>query len=322
METSFIQSLASFLGLGLAAGINLYAAVLTIGLASRLGWISGLPPGLELLSHPVVLGAAAVMYLAEFVADKIPGFTPIWDGIHTFIRPLGGALLAYGATAKLDPMVQILAVIAGGSVALGAHATKMGTRLAAHTVPDPVTHSGVSLAEDFSVVGLLLLAYNYPWVALAIALAAIIGIVLALPFLVRILRFFLRTLGGRLLPLDPDTDGELPDWSRAHRGRTLLCFVRSGKNLGNLRRAYLEIHGTSGTQAVGATLRLAGIFGRKELAIQSLGGLQTGLFLDVLSLTAQHPGDVTVYLTKDWSKYYQNGAATAPPGTPASLHTT
>ncbi|MDX2268283.1 MAG: DUF4126 domain-containing protein [Bryobacter sp.] len=298
MDANLLQNIASFLGLGLASGINLYAAVLTVGLAARMGWITGLPQGLEVLSHPVVLGVAGVLYAAEFIADKVPGFTPFWDGIHTFIRPIGGALLAFGATAKLDPMVQVLAVIAGGSVALGAHATKMGTRLAAHAVPDPVTHSAVSLVEDFSVVGLLMLAYHYPWVALALSVAALVGISLALPFLVRILRFFLRTLGGRLFPFDPDTDGEIPDWARPNGGRTLLCFVRSGKNLGNLRRGYLELNGAGGT------LRLAGVWGRKEVGVKGVGAAQRGLFLDVLPLEAERPGDVTIYLTKDWSRYY------------------
>jgi hypothetical protein len=293
----FAQGLASFLGLGLASGINLYAAVLTVGLAQRLGWITGVPAGLEILAHPAVLAAAGVMYIAEFVADKVPGFTPIWDGIHTFIRPVGGALLAFGATAKLDPMVQALAVIAGGSVALGAHATKMGTRLVAHAAPDPVTHSALSVAEDFGVVGLLLLAYNYPWIALPIAITALVGIALAIPYLVRILRFFLRTLTGRLASFhDPDPASEIPAWARPEGVPATLCFIRSGKSLGLLRRAYLARLGSGGV------LRLQGALGRKEIHLRQIGEPTRGLFLDMIELTATDGARLSVYLTKDWSR--------------------
>ncbi len=297
------------LGLGLASGINLYAAVLTVGLATRMGWLSNLPAGLEVLSHPVVLGVAGVMYLAEFVADKIPGFTPIWDGVHTFIRPVGGALLAFGATAKLDPMVQAVAVLVGGSVALGAHATKMGTRLAAHAVPDPVTHSAVSVAEDFSVVGLLLLAYNYPWIALPIAVTAVVGIAIAIPYLVRILRFFLRTLGGRLGSFaDPDVEGEIPEWVRGD-GRTALCFVRSGKSIGKLRAGYLTRGGSASGAA--AILRVDGAFQRKEIEIKKLDEPVRGIFLNMVEMTASDGTRLSVYLTKDWARYWDGAGVAA-----------
>lgn len=294
------------LGLGLASGINLYAAVLTVGIAQRMGWLTQLPAGLEVLSHPIVLGVAGVMYIAEFVADKIPGFTPFWDGLHTFIRPVGGALLAFGATAKLDPMVQAIAVLVGGSVALGAHATKMGTRLAAHAVPDPVTHSAVSVAEDFSVVGLLLLAYNYPWIALPIALTAVVGIAIAIPYLLRILRFLLRTLGGRLGSFaDPDVEGEIPEWATQAGARTTLCFIRSGKSLGKLRPAYLS------RQGAGAVLRLEGAIKRKEIAIKQLDQPMRGLFLNMIEMTASDGTRMSVYLTKDWARYWDAAPAAA-----------
>ncbi len=294
----FAQGLSSLLGLGLASGINLYAAVLTVGFAHRLGWITSVPPGLEILSHPAVLAVAGLMYAAEFVADKVPGFTPIWDGIHTFIRPIGGALLAYGATAKLDPMVQALAILAGGSVALGAHATKMGTRLAAHAVPDPITHSAISMAEDFGVVGLLILAYNYPWVALPIAVTAVVGIALAIPYLYRILRFMLRTLVGRVSNFaEPDVD-EVPEWARQGGGRTVLCFVRGGKSLGRLRAAYLTRLGSGGTLCVPSP------FGRKELGIRRFDEPVRGVFLDYLEMSTTDGARLSVYLTKDWARYY------------------
>ena len=160
--------LSNVLGLAIGAGLNLYAAVLVTGLGIRYGWLHDMPGELGLLAHPVVLIVAGVMYAAEFVADKVPFFTPIWDGIHTFIRPVGGALLALSATADMDPLVKVLAVMGAGTLALGTHTSKMGFRLLAHTTPEPATHSVISVVEDFAVVGLLLLAYQYPWIALPV----------------------------------------------------------------------------------------------------------------------------------------------------------
>jgi hypothetical protein len=157
----------------------------------------------------------------------------------------------------------------------------------------------VSIAEDFSVVGLLLLAYNYPWIALPIALTAVAGIAIAIPYLIRILRFLLRTLGGRLSSFaEPDVEGEIPEWARAHGARTTLCFVRTGKGLGKLRLAYLT------RQGAGAILRVQGAFQRKEVDIQKLDEPVRGLFLDMIEMTARDGSRLSVYLTKDWAKYW------------------
>ncbi len=187
----------------MASGINLYATILTLGLSMRFGWLTGLPEELHVLAHPLVLAIAGVMYAAEFVADKVPFFTPIWDGIHTFIRPLGAALLAAQATAHLDPAARMAAILLTGSVALGTHSAKMGTRLAAHTVPDPVTHSVISAAEDVGAVGLLILAWQHPAVALPVLLILIIGMVL----LIRMILRTLKRVPGRIRSFWARADG-------------------------------------------------------------------------------------------------------------------
>jgi len=199
---SWVATLASVLGLSVVSGVNLYAAVLTVGVGQRMGWITGLPPEMHVLANPLVLVVAGVFYLLEFVADKIPFVTPLWDAIHTFIRPLGAALLAFGAAGNLDPSVQAIAAIMGGSIAFGTHSTKAGLRIAAHTVPEPTTHSLISLAEDFGVVGLLVLAYQYPWVALVVIALILVTAVLLIAFVIRAIRAFLRNLGNRFRSSD------------------------------------------------------------------------------------------------------------------------
>lgn len=189
-KISLVATLSGLLALALGSGVNLYATVLTLGLSVRFGWIGGLPPEFSALGHTWILALAGTLYALEFIADKVPFITPIWDAIHTFIRPLGAALLASQAASELDPAFQAAAMLLSGSVALAAHSGKMGVRLAAHTVPDPVTHSAISIAEDFGVVSVLVLAWQYPLVALPI----LIGLLVLTVFL---LRLFYRTIKRR-----------------------------------------------------------------------------------------------------------------------------
>ncbi len=192
-----MPTFSGLLALAVGSGINLYATILTVGLSIRFGWLTNLPDDLRILAHPLVLGVAGFFYAAEFFADKIPFVTPIWDGFHTFIRPLGAALLAAGATAHLTPEARIAAILLSGTVALGTHSAKMGARLAAHTVPDPVTHSVISIAEDVGVVALVTLAWQHPWVALPVLVAALV----LLAFLINTIIRTVRRIPGRVRTL-------------------------------------------------------------------------------------------------------------------------
>ena len=195
-----MTTLSGLLALAVGSGINLYATILTVGLSIRFGWLTGMPDELHALAHTWVLAIAGFMYAAEFIADKIPFFTPIWDGFHTFIRPLGAALLAAQTTSHLSPEARIAAVLLSGTVALGTHSAKMGARLAAHTVPDPVTHSVISMGEDIGVVALVSLSWQHPWIALPILLCLLVLLALLIRTVVRAIRSIpnrVRTLWSR-----------------------------------------------------------------------------------------------------------------------------
>src|SRR3989442_3236731 len=97
-----IETLGLALGAGFSSGLNLYATVATLALLQRFG-VLHLPPSLQALSHPWVLGIAIALYLVEFCADKIPYFDTVWDAVHTFIRPPAAALLAYAAAGGAAP---------------------------------------------------------------------------------------------------------------------------------------------------------------------------------------------------------------------------
>jgi len=243
-----LQTLAAVLGLATVSGINLYLTVLLVGAGQRFGWIHGLPPDLALLGHPVVLTAAGLLFLLEFLADKVPFVTPIWDGLHTFIRPVGGALLALGAAGELHPVAKVLALLAGGTIALGTHGSKMGVRLLAHTAPEPAAHGALSLAEDAGVVGLLALAYSHPAVALPVLGAILLATALLLPLLIRALAFVLAGFRGALRSLVGRGDrDEIPTWvelkllelAPTEPGEVLPCFARRVKGLPRFHGAFL-----------------------------------------------------------------------------------
>ncbi len=175
--------------LGFASGIRLYAVLLIVGLVGYAGWVD-LPSGLSILQHPFVLIAAGLMFMIEFVADKIPGVDTLWDGIQTFIRIPAGAALAAGVFGAMDSAAwTTAAAILGGSLAATSHFTKAGARAAANTSPEPFSNVALSVAEDVAVGGLLWLVMTYPWIA-----AAVVGVLvlLALWLLPRMFRFARR----------------------------------------------------------------------------------------------------------------------------------
>lgn len=158
---TLIATLALTMGSSWASGINLYAALLILGLGGATGNIA-LPSELAILENPFIIGAAAVMYLIQFFADKIPGVDSIWDAAHTFVRIPAGAMLAAGAVGDVSPALEIAAGILGGGTAATSHATKTGTRLMINTSPEPVTNWTASISEDLMVIAGLWTALHYP----------------------------------------------------------------------------------------------------------------------------------------------------------------
>ncbi|MDH5573392.1 MAG: DUF4126 family protein [Gammaproteobacteria bacterium] len=158
---ALLTTIALTMGVSWASGINLYAALLVLGLGGTTGNID-LPAELLFLQDPMVLGAAGIMYFVEFFADKTPGVDTGWDAIHTFIRIPAGAMLAASTVGDVTPALEIAAGILGGGVAATSHATKSGTRLLINTSPEPITNWSASIAEDVLVIAGLWTALNYP----------------------------------------------------------------------------------------------------------------------------------------------------------------
>jgi len=168
MET--LQLLGTTMGLSALAGLNLYLTVFVAGLAIQMGWVQ-LAPGLEklaVLGDPVVLAVAGVLLVVELVVDKVAYADSGWDTLHTIIRPVGGAIIGLKALGTMDPSLDVMGALLGGTVAFTTHAAKSGARLLVNTSPEPASNIVVSAGENVFVVGGLWFVFQHPLMSLLI----------------------------------------------------------------------------------------------------------------------------------------------------------
>lgn len=188
-----VQTVALAAGLAWASGLRLYLVLFLAGLLAHLGYLQ-LPDNLVLLKHPLVMAASGTMLLAEFVADKVPGFDSLWDTLQTFVRiPAGGALAAL-SLGVADPAAMLAAGLVGGTITAGTALTKAGGRLAINTSPEPFTNWAASFGEDAMVLGGFWLMLQHP----AVFLGALALFLLLLVWLLPKLWRFLRAMIGRI----------------------------------------------------------------------------------------------------------------------------
>ena len=192
-----------------AAGLNIYATVLTLGILARTQWVA-LPSGLDSLGHTWVLVICGIMFAMEFVADKIPGFDVIWNALHTVIRVPIAALVAYQASSHLTPQMQILATSLGAVIALAAHGSKTALRTAVTPSPEPISNIALSTTEDAAAIGLTWFATHHPFIAASIALVLLVGTFLAARALLRTIQRPLRKIFRPDLEQEKATPKPLP----------------------------------------------------------------------------------------------------------------
>ncbi len=232
MET--IDIIAMTLGVAWASGINLYAAILVMGLLGAGGY-SELPSSLTILQDPLVLMAAGTMYFVEFFADKIPGVDSGWDAIHTFIRIPAGAMLAMGAAQGLEinQAAELAAALLGGSLAATSHLTKASTRLLINTSPEPMTNWTASFAEDLAVIGGLWTALTYPWAFIIFIIIFIALAIWLLPKLWRALKSIAATvrswLGKKQSPANKKNETDIiTNLLEAKKKEDPDCNIKNG----------------------------------------------------------------------------------------------
>lgn len=163
-----IETLGLVAGSGWASGLNLYLAVLMLGFSNRLGW-ADVP---DVLARTDVMIVAGILFLVEFVADKIPYLDNLWDAIHTFVRPAGAAALGAVLAGESGSIGAALGAVIGGGLALDSHAAKATTRVVANTSPEPFSNIALSLVEDLGAALLVVLSLLHP--ALAVVVVAVL----------------------------------------------------------------------------------------------------------------------------------------------------
>jgi hypothetical protein len=185
-----VQLVGVAASLSLLAGWRLYATVAAVGIAMRFGLLH-LPQqvhALGVLANPWIIGVASLGAVAELLADKVPWLDSLWDGLHTAIRPLGGALLALAVIDSADPAWQVVAFLLGGGAALVSHGAKAGTRAVVNTSPEPFSNIAVSTSEDVLTLGGLWLALTQPAVAGVLAVVMLVAVVGLIALSWRVLR--------------------------------------------------------------------------------------------------------------------------------------
>jgi hypothetical protein len=204
-----VQIIALTMGAAWASGINLYAAVFMLGYLGSTGHIL-LPAELEVVTDPLVMFSAGLMYCVEFFTDKTPGVDTAWDTVHTFIRIPLGAVLAMGAVGDTTPAVELAAFLVGGSLTAATHATKTGSRILINTSPEPASNWAASIGEDIMVIGGIWTAVNHPWIFLGLLILFIGLMIWLLPKIWRgiqniivYIRDLVRVRKERILPQPP-----------------------------------------------------------------------------------------------------------------------
>lgn len=187
---SAVEIIALAASFSLLSGWRLYFSLLATGLAMKLDLIA-LPShlqALDVLANPWVLGIAGLGFIAEFFTDKIAWLDSAWDGLHSLIRPLGGALLALAIVDPGDPAVQVVTFLLGGGAALLSHGVKASTRTVVNASPEPFSNALVSAGEDVATIGVAALALSNPLIAAVIAVTMLLASIVALLALRRIIR--------------------------------------------------------------------------------------------------------------------------------------
>lgn len=191
-----LQALALAVGGGWATGLNLYLTTAALGIAHRLNWIV-LPEQMEILGNPIVIFFAVLLYLIEFVIDKIPFLDSAWDSVHTVIRPAGGAALASMAFSGSPESLQYTVAAIAGAASLNAHLGKAGTRVVINTSPEPFSNSAASVAEDGIVLGMLWLVFNHPLIAIGLVILLAAFVIWLIPKIFRFIKKFFQILAGK-----------------------------------------------------------------------------------------------------------------------------
>lgn len=150
------------LGLSAAAGLNAWAVLLLFNGLFLLLPLEFPGPTAPFLSSHFAVTAAAVLFLTEFVADKIPIVDHVWNLFQTLLRPVVGALLTLATVPDTTTPERIGLALAGAAATLATHLVKSTTRLTSTAATRGMAQVALSLAEDAIALTLGALVFFVP----------------------------------------------------------------------------------------------------------------------------------------------------------------
>lgn len=185
------QLTAFVLAISFSAGLNIYLTVALLGVLARTDVLMP-PPSLQSVASWYVIVPCCILFVIEFVADKIPILDLVWNALQTFVRIPVAAFLAYSAAMQLSPGMRLLTTFLGGAIALVAHSGKIAARTAVSHSPEPFSNIILSVGEDGFVVFLTWFATGHPYWAISIVFTALLGVLSVLRYVVRSVRTLFR----------------------------------------------------------------------------------------------------------------------------------
>jgi len=185
-------------GLALSSGVNTYLPLFLLALFARYGHVIQVSARFEWLVSDQAVFILGLLAFSEILAQKFPLLDNVWDFLHTFLRPLAGAV-ATGATLTTNNAFETaVAMLMGGTLAAAAHSTKSSLRLMSTTKSLGAANFVLSLGEDAAVLTATLLSVYAPWVMLAIVILFVLLFALVGPRILRTLAFDLHIAGSAL----------------------------------------------------------------------------------------------------------------------------
>jgi hypothetical protein len=292
-----------------AGGLNLYLTVALIGISSSLNLLPALPPGLRGLENSLVIASALLLYLVEFVVDKVPHADSVWDALHTVIRPVGTALLAALALDASPAIWQIAAALLAGTIALAAHGTKAGLRIVLNRSPSKLRNTFISTFEDLCAAGLAVLSLRNPVAALAAGAGAALVLVVFGPGFWRASALAVRAFAARWRAFF----GEEPGWHSLAEVPTHLSRLiePTPEGSGEPRAVRAALKGFPGVGAYRngwlvftrdrASFLYRSITGSQCLRMPPLAEphIQRGIWTDIVEFNGNGGRRCTVFLLKD-----------------------
>lgn len=172
---TFLGYLSMGIALAASTGLRAFLPPLVVGLAARFELIQ-LGPGFAWLAETPALVVFGVAMLIELTADKLPVVDNVLDSIQLAIKPVVGAIVMGAALIDGGPLLRaVLALLAGGSVAVTVHGAKAGLRALSTVATGGVANPVISFVEDASSLAGSLLAVVLPM--LALVLVVVLGLI-------------------------------------------------------------------------------------------------------------------------------------------------